>query len=120
MSERRRAYLLGLGAEHLAALILQIKGYRVIARRHRSPFGEIDLIALRCGTVCFIEVKARSRMCAAREALTYQQKKRIAKSARFWLQQHRDASYRDMRFDVVLIAPWRWPLHITDAFSADE
>ncbi len=119
MSGRRSAYLLGLGAEHLAAILLWLKGYRIIARRHRSPFGEIDLIALRSGTVCFVEVKARRQMEAAREAVTSRQKQRIARSAGYWLQQHRNANYLDMRFDVVLIAPWHWPLHITNAFSAD-
>lgn len=120
MSGKKRAYLFGLGAERFAALWLGFKGYRVIARRYRSPFGEIDLIALRCGTVCFVEVKARGTLGAAREAVTHRQKKRIADSAAFWLQQHRDPAYLDMRFDVVLIAPWRKPVHIINAFSTDD
>lgn len=120
MSKRKRAYWLGRGAEHVAALMLNLKGYRIIARRYRSPFGEIDLIALRCGTLCFVEVKARKKMHTAREALTSRQKQRIARSAGFWLQRHRQSEYRNMRFDVILIAPWCWPLHIPDAFPAED
>lgn len=120
MSGRKRAYLLGLGAEHLSALILTLKGYRILARRYRSPFGEIDLIALRCGKICFVEVKARATMDAAREALSARQQQRIAKSASYWLQQFGKVEYGETRFDVVFIAPWRWPLHIMNAFSADD
>jgi len=117
---KRRAYLFGLGAERIAALMLWLKGYRILARRCRSPFGEIDLIALRCGTVCFVEVKARADMTTAREALSPRQRRRIVRAAGFWMQRHGRPAYKEMRFDVVCVAPWRWPLHIVNAFTAND
>ena len=55
MSERRvRAYRQGLLAETAAALLLRLKGYRIIARRYRTPVGEIDLVALKGKRLAFV------------------------------------------------------------------
>ncbi|TIO58114.1 MAG: YraN family protein, partial [Mesorhizobium sp.] len=55
---RRKAYRRGHRGEWLAALALMLKGYRILARRHRTKLGEIDLIARRGDLVLFVEVKA--------------------------------------------------------------
>jgi putative endonuclease len=54
-----KAYKLGHFAEFLAVIFLFLKGYSILQRRYRSPFGEIDLIAKRGQTMIFCEVKAR-------------------------------------------------------------
>ena len=43
--KRRRAFRRGHAAEYLAAAYLLCKGYRILAIRHRTSLGEIDLIA---------------------------------------------------------------------------
>jgi len=118
VSRRRRAYRLGLRAEQLAALVLRCKGYRVLARRYRTPAGEIDLIARRGGTIAFVEVKARASMDAAADALTPGSERRIEAAADMWAGRHL-AGVDDyvLRFDLMLVAPWRWPRHIENAFS---
>ena len=49
---RVRAYRRGLFAETVAALLFRLKGYRVVARRYKTPLGEIDLMALKGQTSC--------------------------------------------------------------------
>jgi putative endonuclease len=52
-------HALGLLGEALAARHLERLGYDVVARRHRTRFGELDLVACDGTTLVFIEVKAR-------------------------------------------------------------
>ena len=52
----------GLFAETLAALALRLCGWRILARRFRTPVGEIDIIARRRGVIAFVEVKRRPEL----------------------------------------------------------
>ena len=51
--ERVAAHLVGLSAESRAAAYLVAKGYRIVARRFRSPVGEVDIVARRRGVLVF-------------------------------------------------------------------
>ncbi len=93
------------------------KGFRIAARRWRSPAGEIDLIARRGNLLVFVEVKARERLDDAAYSVTERQQRRIAAAAASWLAENPDDASRDIRFDALLIAPGRWPRHITAAFE---
>ncbi len=119
MPRRRRAYLFGHSAEARAAIWLRLKGYRILARRFKTPLGEIDIIARRFGVLCFVEVKARRNMAEAYHALNKHQQRRIANAANIWLQNHEKASYHTKRFDVILIAPGFLPYHIENAFMVN-
>lgn len=117
---RRAANRRGGHAEHVAALLLRLKGYRILARRYRNAAGEIDLIARRGRHFAFIEVKARQRQDG--EVLGIRQRSRIARAAEGWLAA---ASARgslpgdySASFDLIVIAPWRLPRHICDAFRS--
>lgn len=96
-----------------------LKGYRIIARDVRTPVGEIDLVARRGRTVAFIEVKARRGVNTA-EALTPRQRRRIVRAARAFLQYRTGLAALDRRFDLILVRPWRWPRHLTNAWRADD
>ena len=50
---------LGASGERKACKYLKRKGYKIIARNFRNPFGEIDIIASRDDITAFIEVKTR-------------------------------------------------------------
>ena len=115
-SRRIRAYRRGLFAETVAALLFRLKGYRIVARRYKTPVGEIDLVALKGKRLAFIEVKARKSRDDAAWTLPTRQRRRIVRAAQYWLSSHPDFAGYDMAFDVVLAAPWRWPLHIAGAF----
>ncbi|PWB64158.1 MAG: YraN family protein [Bradyrhizobiaceae bacterium] len=116
--ERQAAFRLGLSAETRAAALLLAKGYRIAARRWKSPVGEIDIVARRGDLLVFVEVKARARLDEAAEAVTPRQRRRIVAAAAAWLARHPGDAARPMRFDVVLVAPWRLPRHLPAAFDA--
>ena len=112
------AFKFGISAESRAAAFLIAKGYRILARRYRSPAGEIDIVARRRGLLVFVEVKARERLDDAAEAVIVRQQRRIIAAAEVWLANHPDIGDTDIRFDVVLVAPKSLPRHIEAAFDA--
>ncbi|MFK8254083.1 YraN family protein [Ancylobacter terrae] len=116
---RTAAFARGLAAEAAAATLLERQGFTVLARRVRTPRGEIDLIARRAGLVVFVEVKARARIDYAAESIGARQRRRIAGAAEIWLAAHPELAGLDLRFDVVLAAPGRAPQHLPGAFEAD-
>ncbi|ACI91554.1 conserved hypothetical protein [Afipia carboxidovorans OM5] len=111
------AFHLGLSAERRACLYLAAKGYRLLARRYRTPHGEIDIVARRRATLVFAEVKARNSLDEAAASVTARQQQRIATAASVWLAAHPDHANLDCRFDVILIAPKRFPRHLEAAFD---
>jgi putative endonuclease len=117
-SKRIAAYRRGHAGEALAALWLQLKFYRIRDRRFKTPMGEIDLVVEKGGTIVFVEVKQRA--AGADEALTYAaiNRERISRAAHLWLAKNPREAGRDFRFDVILLAPGRWPRHLINAFSA--
>ena len=118
--ERQVAFRLGLSAESRAAAFMIAKGYRIVARRWRSPVGEIDIVARRRNTLVFVEVKARERLDDAAEAVIVRQQRRIIAAAEAWLAAHPDDVNCDIRFDVMLVAPKSLPRHIVAAFDASN
>jgi putative endonuclease len=116
--ERVAAFKTGLSAEARAAAYLMLKGYRVLAKRFRTPYGEIDIIARRRNLIAFVEVKARATLDEAAYAVTPRQQQRIMAAAEAWLMTHPDHAEFELRFDVVLIAPRHLPRHLLAAFDA--
>jgi putative endonuclease len=116
--ERIAAFRRGLSAESRAAMLLIAKGYRIAARRWKTPLGEIDIVARRRRALVFVEVKARVRVDDAAQAVTERARRRIIAAAELWLAHHPDDVERKIRFDVILVAPGRMPQHIPDAFDA--
>jgi len=117
--ERVAAFGLGLSAESRAAAYLIAKGYRIAARRFRSPVGEVDIVARRGRVLVFVEVKARNTLDDAAESLLPRQQRRIAGAAGAWLAAHPEDAGSNIRFDAVLVAPGRIPRHIPAAFETD-
>jgi putative endonuclease len=116
--QRKAAFRFGLSAESRAAALLVAKGYRILARRWRTPFGEVDIVARRRQVIVFVEVKARDQLDDAAEAITERQQRRIVAAAEAWLARHPRVGACDIRFDAVLVAPLRIPRHIQAAFDA--
>lgn len=107
----------GRRAEWVAIAVLTLKGYRILARRHRTPSGEIDLIARRGRRLAFVEVKFRRSNAAFDAAVTAKQATRVHRAAEHYLSRHQRYATLEHHFDAILIAPRRPPRHIPDALA---
>lgn len=116
--------LLGEAGEREAARYLRRKNFRILQRRMRNRFGEIDLIALDDKTLVFVEVKTRTSADhgAPVEAVTAEKQRRLTNAAMAYLKRYRQLDRR-YRFDVVSVV---WPegatqpqiVHYVNAFDA--
>jgi putative endonuclease len=101
---RVAAYRHGLRAEIAAASLLLAKGYRILARRYKTPLGEIDLIVKRGRLVAFVEVKCRSgpRYGSPAEAVTRAKRRDLACAAAGWIARHARPG-DEFRFDLIAV-----------------
>jgi len=112
---RKAAEQRGHWGETLAAWWLRLHGWRILARRVKLRMGEIDLVAKRGNTVAFVEVKTRSRQQDLDTAIDAWRLRRVAAAANALA--HKFATRgEDIRIDVILVAPFRRPIHIPNAW----
>jgi putative endonuclease len=116
----------GREAEEIAAEWLAARGYRVLARNHALPLGEVDLVCEGERVVCFVEVRSRSGEAygGPEETVDRRKARRVALAARDWAERNPDAVRgRDLRFDVVAVTFAAGPsprvAHFPAAFDAD-
>ena len=107
----------GRRGEFWAELFLRAQFYRILARRVKTPVGEIDLIVQRGRMTVFVEVKARAFSHQEYNALTAVNRKRIVHAAQLWLMRRPELAAGDLRFEVIFLAPFAWPRHIVNAFQ---
>jgi putative endonuclease len=94
----------GHRGEALAALLLRLKGHRILGQRVKTRAGEIDLVSLPpFGPVCFVEVKARTIGRDAAEAVAPAQRTRIAWAASLYLASRPGLAKRGARFDIIAV-----------------
>lgn len=115
--ERRRRLGRGRFGELIAVVLLTVKGYRILARRHVTPYGEVDIIAARRDRIAFVEVKRRTTRDDAEAALTPAQGDRISRAADYWLAKHPRYLQREVGLDAVLVTARGWPRHIPNAMD---
>lgn len=118
--ERQAAERSGRRAEGFAALFLMLKGYRILARRFRVPAGEIDIVARRGGVLAFVEVKRRADADEARLAVTFAARRRIVRAADAFLARRPGLAGLTLRYDIVIVRRRRLPIHLANAFRADD
>jgi putative endonuclease len=116
---RREAHIYGLRAESIAALLLRLKGYTILAQRFVVSGGEIDLVARRGGSIAFVKVKARANLEVAAIAISATKRRRIARAARVWLMRNPWAAGLTLRGDAVFVARGRLPRHEPDAYRLE-
>lgn len=107
----------GRRGETLAAWALRLKGWRILARRVKTPRGEIDIVARRGRTVAFVEVKWRANGDAADQAIDAFRLRRVVEAAEALAPRYARTG-DDIRIDVMLLAPGRLPRHIVNASLA--
>ena len=99
----------GSVGEDIAAIFVQRKGFSIIEKNYRKPWGEIDIVAERDGTVHFIEVKAVSRSIVddgsremdyrPEEMVTISKLRKVARTAALYMESKKDT--REYQIDVV-------------------
>jgi len=116
---RQRAHRLGRVAETCAVWRLRLAGYSILARRYKTKLGEIDIVARRGAVLAFVEVKARSDVATAADALVGRQFGRVARAASLFVARHPHYAAHSVRFDAVLVSGF-WARHLPDVWQAPE
>ncbi len=110
----------GLLAEYVAMLILALKGYEILQHRfghgQKGSNGEIDLIAKKKNTICFIEIKFRKNMSDSLHSVSENQKQRIRNNANLYIKQNPKYQKSNYRFDCIAFSKTTLPKHIKNAF----
>jgi len=112
----RHAHADGLAAEQAACAALAAEGWTILARRARTPAGEIDIVAESDGLLAFIEVKRRASLAGAALALSPRQRARLLAAAEILLAGNPGWGRAGMRFDVILVDTAGRLRRIADAF----
>jgi putative endonuclease len=117
MAEKRMNRARGAQGERAAAAFLEARGASILARNYACRYGEVDLIAEWGGVIVFVEVKLRNTARFGRpgEAVGYEKRKKISRSAMYYLQTA-GAGDRRARFDVIEIMP-EGVRHVPSAFD---
>lgn len=97
---------------------LMAKGYRILAHRARTPFGDVDLAAQKGRTPAIKKVKARATRLAALESASLRQRERTARAGLSLAKRSR-LDGASVRLDLVIARPWLSPEHVRDAWRAD-
>ena len=114
--KRQEAERRGRKGEGFAAFWLRLHGWKVVARRIKTPRGEIDLIARRGHTLAFIEVKWRATAAERDISIDDYRLRRVAVAAERL--QARYARPGDLvRIDAIFLVPGRWPRHLANVWS---
>lgn len=118
MRDRAAAEARGRVAEYVAAIWLMAKGYRILAHRARTPFGEVDLAALKGRVLAIVEVKARPTREAGLVSIGLNQRERVMRAGLSLMKRYR-LPHASVRLDLMIMRPWRAPIHVRDAWRED-
>ncbi len=113
----KKTYQFGILAEKITMIFLSLKGYRIMAWRYKTRFGEIDIVAVKGREIVFIEVKARKSAQNFFEIVTNRQSSRIKSAARIFIGKNRHFCEYKQRFDFVFVNRFLWPKHYKNFFA---
>ena len=116
-NRRRRAEHTGRRAELVARFYLRLKGFRCLDQRARTPAVELDLVVMRGRLLVFVEVKFRQRFDAGLWAISAASEQRLVRAANYWLTRHQALDPETVRFDLMLLRPWRLPRHMKNLLA---
>ena len=121
--EHRTTKQTGDEGENRAANFLQERGYKITARKWRTREGEIDIIAEKDDYLVFVEVKTlpNATYDMLKKVLNSQKQRRIVKTSKCFLLNHREYINSYIRYDVIVLDMQGLPsvYHIENAFSEE-
>jgi putative endonuclease len=109
LKNKQKAYNFGIWGEYCAMLFYICKCYTILKHRYKTVVGEIDFICKRFNTLVFVEVKSRQTNTSCDDLCLTTQQRRIAKTAQLFLLKNGHYQKYDIRFDLILIRPFRLP-----------
>jgi len=93
---------LGRIGEDAAAAHMERRGYAIVARNHRTRFGELDLVCFGQDTLVFVEVKTRRGRGSPWDALGPPKQARVRRMAASFLAEEQDRPLaQELRFDAI-------------------
>ena len=93
------------------------KGYRILGFRLKTPQAEIDLLAKKGEVLAVVEVKSRTTIEAALDAVTYDQRERLRRAGTTLAARRPALAACAVRLDLRALAPGRRPRHSPDAWK---
>ncbi|KAF8818270.1 YraN family protein [Rickettsia endosymbiont of Cardiosporidium cionae] len=102
---------IGIISEYFVIFCYKFRFYKILSHRFRSYTGEIDIVAVKSNVIVFIEVKFRKYLYDYNIISTYQ-KRRIQNSAKVFVASNEFYSSFDMRFDLVIVRPYNFPIFL--------
>jgi len=118
-NRRKKAQFRGQMAENITVFFLRIKIFSILKKNFKTPVGEIDIIAKRGDLLVFVEVKMRNSKQGMAEALDAVNQRRIIRAAKYYLAGNPQMADKNLRFDVIFLSPFAFPVHLKGAFEAD-
>jgi putative endonuclease len=106
----------GRRAEVWAAVWLMLKGYRILGFRLKTPQAEIDLLAQKGQVLAVVEVKSRTSLANALEAVGHDQRERLRRAGRTLAARRPALKDAAVRLDLIALAPGKLPRHSPDAW----
>lgn len=98
---------IGRDAEDAAALFLEARQLRILARNYRCRTGEIDIVAQQGNVIVIAEVRLRAdaRYGGAAASVDWKKQRRIQRATCHLLARQPALGRHAMRFDVLDLAP---------------
>ncbi|PXA84900.1 YraN family protein, partial [Caulobacter sp. D4A] len=97
----------GRRAEAIAAAWLMLKGYRILGFRLATRAGEIDILAQRGRVLIVVEVKSRTSLEAALEAVSFEQRMRLRRAGALAAASRAGLKGMAVRLDLLAMSPGR-------------
>lgn len=113
----REAHKRGHLVEYVALLHLMLKGYRILGFRLKTPQGEIDLLAQKGRRLAIVEIKSRTTLEEAVEAVSTLQQERLWQAGLALQARRPKLAALDLNIDLYTIVPGQWPIHARNAFE---
>ena len=120
-----KKHQLGKSGEELCTQDLINKGYEIITRNFRSPYGEIDIIAREKHYLVFVEVKTRTKesLDDTKWNISISKQRKITRTAMYFLIDFQTKDLLEFRFDVMILKKEKDNIeinHLVNAFLPPE
>ncbi len=112
-------YEKGISAELCAQKILESKGFKILGKRVKTHYGEIDILAQKGQDLVAVEVKQRKTLTAAKACITTKQQRRILNSL-IYIISEREETFENYRIDVVCLDSVGRFEYIENAFQIEN